>query len=72
MLRGSVALSRALPAMATPALEELQELEDDDATLAEQTLSHELPALAMAEDEDATEASADRDEEDEEGADASQ
>lgn len=72
MLRGSVALSRALPALATPALEEPQELEDDDATLAEQTPSRELPALAMAEDEDAAEASADRDDEDEEGADASQ
>lgn len=69
MLRGSVALSRALPAMATPALDEPQQLEDDDAALASETPSRELPALAMAEDEDA----AQRDEaEDEDAADASQ
>ena len=69
MLRGSVALSRALPAMATPALDEPQQLEDDDAALASETPSRELPALAMAEDEDA----AQRDEaDDEDAADASQ
>jgi superfamily II RNA helicase len=72
MLRGSVALSRALPAMATPALEDLQQLEDDDAALPSETPSRELPALAMAEDEDAADASADREEDDEDAADASQ
>lgn len=45
MLRGSVAMSRAIPEMATPLAEE-----EADA----------LPPLAMAEDEDATEAAAER------------
>jgi hypothetical protein len=56
MLRGSVAMSRAIPAMATPALE------DDDATLAQEP-AESLPPLAMAEDEDANEVAADRAEE---------
>ncbi len=50
MLRGSVAMSRAIPAMASPTLETP---EDDGA----------LPPLAMAEDEDPGEAAADRAEE---------
>jgi hypothetical protein len=61
MLRGSVAMSRAIPAMATPTL---ATLEDDDATPAQEEESlaapPPLPALAMAEDEDASEAAADR------------
>ena len=52
MLRGSVAMSRAIPAMATPTLE------DDDATLGEEP-AEPLPALAMAEDEDSGEVAAD-------------
>jgi ATP-dependent RNA helicase HelY len=50
MLRGSVALSRAIPAMATPDAEEAAE-------------AAALPPLAMAEDEDPEEAAADRAEE---------
>ncbi len=50
MLRGSVAMSRAIPAMATPALAETEEAE---AALAA------LPPLAMAEDEDPAEVAAD-------------
>ena len=52
MLRGSVAMSRAIPAMASPTLE------DDDATLGEEP-TEPLPPLAMAEDEDAGEVTAD-------------
>lgn len=46
MLRGSVAMSRAIPAMATPNVE--------------QDSPVDLPPLAMAEDEDASDAAADR------------
>ncbi len=54
MLRGSVAMSRAIPSMATPAEERAEpEAAPDEA---------EFPPLAMAEDEDADEAAADRDE----------
>lgn len=56
MLRGSVAMSRAIPAMATPALETL---EDDDETMAEEPSTAELPPLIMAEDEDIEEVAAD-------------
>ncbi len=49
MLRGSVAMSRAIPEMATP--------------LAEEEMEGALPPLAMAEDEDPTEAAAERAEE---------
>jgi ATP-dependent RNA helicase HelY len=59
MLRGSVAMSRAIPTLASPAL---AALEDDDATLGQEESAEALPPLAMAEDEDATEAAADRDE----------
>jgi hypothetical protein len=66
MLRGSVAMSRAIPAMATPALPALAALADDDATLAQEQQEESaeaaelLPPLAMAEDEDANEVAADR------------
>ena len=55
MLRGSVAMSRAIPAMATPALTgaEAEEAEEAEAALAT------LPPLAMAEDEDPDEVAAD-------------
>ncbi|HZC07899.1 MAG TPA: DEAD/DEAH box helicase [Ktedonobacterales bacterium] len=59
MLRGSVAMSRAIPAMVTPALEPL---DDDDAELGEEPLTgepYDLPPLAMAEDEDPGEVAAD-------------
>ena len=61
MLRGSVAMSRAIPAMATPA--PAAELEDDDAALPQSAPAvAPLPPLAMAEDEDAAEVAADLDE----------
>jgi len=52
MLRGSVAMSRAIPAMATPVLA------DDDEAMAQEAAG-ELPPLAMAEDEDPDEVAAD-------------
>ncbi|HEX8995229.1 MAG TPA: DEAD/DEAH box helicase [Ktedonobacterales bacterium] len=66
MLRGSVAMSRAIPAMATP------ELEDDDETMGQEGPSEELPPLVMAEDEDTTEAAADLAEEPPEGSEGSE
>jgi hypothetical protein len=66
MLRGSVAMSRAIPAIATPTPSPeaaLEALEDDDAALLQQApVITPLPPLAMAEDEDAAEVAADLDE----------
>ena len=56
MLRGSVAMSRAIPEMITPALEPL---EDDDAALAQEPPAENMPPLVMAEDEDPGEIAAD-------------